>query len=321
MEVFISHASALQYWRLHGKTKGDKRQLISRRRPPTNQQDVFAVHNGHICGLSLPIDTIVSTKEARRWSQVVRPHVFSAVIPDYSLLSIGNGILVSSPEFCFFQLADKLPLIKLIELGFELCGTYSLPEMGSQGEHSVTIKEGKYGVAPLTSTKKLSTFVTHMAGVRGRNKALRALKYITDGSASPMETKLTMLLTLPYMLGGYGFPMPKLNSRVEPAGSAKRATNKSYYSCDLFWADLNLAVEYDSDTYHTGSERIDSDSRRRNTLLSVGVTVIAVTSKQIYSLADFEKAARLIAINMGRRLQYKNPGFTTAQLELRRTLL
>jgi hypothetical protein len=160
-----------------------------------------------------------------------------------------------------------------------------------------------------------------MKGVRGQKQAARALRYIVDGSASPMETVLTMLLTLPPLLGGYRFPLPILNGRIVPGKSAKASSSKSYYSCDLFWPDLDLAVEYDSDHFHTGAERIASDSKRRNSLALIGIVVITVTSRQIRSIVEFEKVARQIAGNMDRRLQVKSPQFLKAQRELRGHLL
>lgn len=248
---------------------------------------------------------------------------------------------MSSPEFCFFQLATKLSLIELIELGFELCGSYSLPRNTTTNKDNAPDK-GKapnencdmnpnantdssqktlFNRTPLSSIKKLLMFTLHMEGVHGRSRALQALRYIVENSASPMETTLVMLLTLPYKLGGYGFPYPKLNSRITPAKAAKGSANKAFYSCDLFWPDKALAVEYDSDAYHTGPERIASDSKRRNSLTSMGIQVITVTNQQIRNTEEFNKVAKQLATGLEKRLQFKNPGFTEARNALRSALL
>jgi very-short-patch-repair endonuclease len=134
-----------------------------------------------------------------------------------------------------------------------------------------------------------------------------------------METILTMILTLPHMQGGYGILAPKLNSRIRLAKTARRNASKSYYVCDLFWPDYDLAVEYDSDEYHTGPDRIANDSKRRNALASVGIMVITVTKKQIGHIGELEKAARLICDNMGRRLQLP-ANFAIKRSVLRREL-
>jgi very-short-patch-repair endonuclease len=160
-----------------------------------------------------------------------------------------------------------------------------------------------------------------MKGVRGQKRAARALRYITDNSASPAETTLTMLLTLPYMLGGYKFPMPHLNTRLNFVGIARRSSSKSYYVCDLYWPDFQLAVEYDSDQFHTGANRIANDSKRRNSLTQLGVIVITVTNDQLRSIKEFANLAGQIAVNMNRELRIKNPKFYEAQRILRKQLL
>jgi len=325
MDIFISHESALEYWRLRGKARDKNEHVLRRKKPPVSPPHPSAFQTSKIQALSLPIDIIVGSPNARRPLPEVRFNVCSSPLPDGSLIGVGDGLIVSSPEFCFFQMASRLSLIKLVELGFELCGSYLLPSRNpliAEGEiNDVSDDKGIYNCKPLTNTKKLSTFVARMAGTHGYKRASRALRFIADNSASPMETILVMLLSLPYKLGGYGLPTPQLNSHIIPGKTIKRNASKTFYSCDLFWPDLNLAVEYDSDQFHTGADRIASDSKRRNALISAGIVVITVTRQQIRNAIEFEKAAKLLASNMDKRLRYKNPGFAKAQRELRSQLL
>lgn len=321
MDIFITHTSALQYWRINGKAQYIRGRRQFRGKLPVRPLDTYTLRKSTVWGLASPIDVMVNTPHARRKSKMVRPHVFCGTFPNNSFIDVGDGLFVASPELCFFQMANELPFIKLIELGFELCGSYSLSETSYSDKEKRVAEKVPYGRSPLTSTKKLQAFVDRMAGVRGRRPALRALRYITDNSASPMETILVMLLILPYRLGGYGLPIPELNSRITPAKTIKRSSSKAFYSCDLFWPDVDLVAEYDSDSYHTGAERIASDSKRRNAITSAGILVITVTNQQIRSIVEFEKVAKLLAINMDKQLRYKNPGFLEAQRKLRGLLL
>ncbi|MCL2825818.1 MAG: endonuclease domain-containing protein [Eggerthellaceae bacterium] len=241
-------------------------------------------------------------------------------MPEGSMISIGDGLYVGSPNLCFLQMANRLAFPKLLELGFELCGTYALPVPGAASEATDASQTSLYNRKPLTSKKSLIAFAEQMAGVSGAKAALKALHSIADSSASPMETILTILLTLPFRYGGYGFPLPEMNAKIRPAKTAKQNSNQSLYICDLYWPDVEVVAEYDSDTYHTGSDRISHDSQKRNSLEAMGVTVVTVTNRQISSIMQFEKVAKQIAVNMGRRMQYENPQFTQAQLQLRRTL-
>jgi len=226
--------------------------------------------------------------------------------------------MVSSPEFCFLQLANQLPLPRLIQLGYELCGKYSIPVRGDLNAP----EKGFYKRDSLTSVNALQAFIDRMPGINGHRMATHALRYILDGSASPMEAKLAILLTLPYKLGGFNLYLPELNYRIVPSKTVKQSASKSFYSCDLYWPDYDLAVEYDSDLCHTGSKRIASDSKKRNTLALMGISVITVTKEQIYSKTELEKVARILANHLDKRLFHlRNPGFAVAHRDLHKLLL
>jgi len=232
-------------------------------------------------------------------------------------MDIGDGLMVSSPEYCFHQMAAQLTLAKLIELGYELCGVYSLP---LENDPDVPAR-GFYNRPPLTSVKKLRCFHESLPSASGCKKAKRALRYILDGSASPMETILAIFLTLPYMLGGFGFDLPDLNKRITLTKAVRREFNVDFLVCDMYWPNERIAVEYDSDQQHTGSDRIASDSKRRNVLFSSGIKVISVTKQQLYSSVELERVARTIAKQMNKRLFSKKSKFYAMHRELKKQLL
>ena len=314
MGIYVSHESALEYWRL----RFDACDINALRRSavlPNSPPDMGLLETGNIGDLSFPLHILLGHANARRMSKAVKQHVFTARIPVDCFVKAGKGLMVSAPEFCFLQMAKELPLIKLIVLGYELCGTYSLPAVITSKE-SIRQQRGFNTRPPLASKKKLETFLACTPGVAGHKNAARALRYIADGAASPMEAKLAILLTMSFKLGGFNFPLPELNSRIIPVKMAKQSSDKTYYCCDLYWPDFGLAVEYDSDFYHTGPERIAGDSKRRNALASMGVKVVTVTNRQIHSVSELEKVARILAGHMGRRLRLPNPDFAVAQREL-----
>jgi len=257
-------------------------------------------------------------------------------------------------------MANYVHIVKLIELGMEFCGYYCLPVTTGEsspttrndnipisagdnlstidtGDNLSTIDIGRkamdvgdnaknndemlYDHPQLTNTKELKTFTSRMIGISGYKKVSRAMRYILDGSASPMETMLVMLLTLPYKLGGYGLPAPELNKRISAGTEIKKRWGKAFYVCDLFWQEVNLAVEYDSDLYHTGAKRIASDSKKRLDLAMLGIDVITVTSIQIRNNTSFNSIAKLIAKKLQKQLQYNDAQFIKAQRNLRDLLL
>jgi very-short-patch-repair endonuclease len=319
----------LEYWRLHHDAVVSD---ASRRKTalPVTVPDSKLLYSAGVDGLSLPLDILLANCDARRRKPSLRQHLHRNVTPAGSLVRINDALLVSSPEFCFLQMANELSLVELLELGYELCGSYALPATADSialatlcidADQPPLFDHGFKQRPPMTSKKKLRDFLAQTPGTKGHKLAKHALRYIVDNAASPMEAKLSILLVLPYRLGGYGFAPPELNARIVPAKSARRSASKSSYRCDLFWPDYDVAVEYDSDQFHTGPSRIASDSKRRNTLSSIGIVTITVTNQQIHSIVEFEKVARQLASSINRRLQFKNPDFFKAQQQLRRQLL
>jgi len=265
-------------------------------------------------GLSMPLHILIGGAHARRVVQGLRCHVGSRQYPYGSFIKMPYGLIVSSPELCFMQMATEFSLIELIVLGYELCGTYRLVRTGK-------LEQSFRNDLPLTNAALLNSYVSKATGQKGRVAAQKAIRFIADNSASPMETILTLLLTLPYRLGGYGFATPLLNYHIEVPGVAGRKTAKLQYYCDLYWPDAKVAVEYDSDAFHALPERIAKDAIRRNALLSIGVTVITVTRKQITNTVELRKIAHALSKLLDKRLQQQMPEFAARHVELRNLLL
>ena len=291
------------------------------RRPPDDSPDSYELKRGKTWGLSLPLDIMVGSLSARRPSKVVRPRVCSKPLPNGSFVDAGGGLYVSSPEFFFFQMALEYPLAKLIELGLELCGSYSMPSIDFADKGQGDSEQALYNLPRLTSKKRLKAFAARMKEWPGHRLASKALQYITNDSASPMETILVILLTLPYRNGGYGLPMPELNGRIVPEKKAKRFLGRSFYRGDLLWRKAGVVAEYNSDLEHTGPERIAMDAIRRSDLDLCGISEVTVTKSQIKNEELFENVAKQLAAKIGKELRYKDPEFSKARNELRRDLL
>ena len=102
-------------------------------------------------------------------------HLCELTLPADAVVS-KNGIMVASPELLFLQLASKLDIHQIILLGLQLL---SHPP----GNPSVAI----------TTKQNLNSFLAKTSGHRGHCKALRAVKFLEDGSASVMESLLSLI--------------------------------------------------------------------------------------------------------------------------------
>ena len=316
MDMLIGYESALKYWRTAGPRflRGyDARQSATRRArraAASKERPALPEGNRRPAGCTLPLEVLVGDPGIRTRTPSVTS-CFWSDLPERSFIDAGNGFLVSTPEFCFLQMANRLSVTQLMMLGYELCGTYVLVDKGPAPRRD----------APLTTVAKLRAFAEGAPNARGRKKALRALRSVLDRSASPMESVLAMLLSLPYSLGGYGLAQPSLNFRVDVPPRFRKLADRTYCACDLCWPEARLAVEYDSRLHHADPERQESDARRRSTLTSLGFTVVTVSRAQAMDSGSFNRLAHQLAKLLGKRLRYVDPGFTHTHLGLRDELL
>lgn len=315
MDVIIGYESALQYWRtvgprfLHGAKERRSATACARKAMRSQEKPRLSEGNRRPAGCTLPVHALVGTTSARVQTKSVLGHRWGS-LPEQSVEAAGEGFFVSTPEFCYLQMASRLSLARLIQLGCELCGTYAQQDTGPAARREVA----------LTSVDGLRAFVEAASHAYGRAKALRALCFVADGAASPMETVLMLLLCLPYRLGGYGIEQPQINYHVTVPNRRRKLADRTYCECDLCWPGSNLAVEYDSVLYHLDPDRQESDARRRGTLVSLGFTVLTVSRKQVVDGGAFNRLAHQIANLTGKRLRYVDPGFTRAHLALREEL-
>jgi len=338
MKWIISHQSALEFWRSASASNALAEKRLHTAVLPNELLDTNQLKGENYWGLPLPVHVLVGSDNARKASRSLRCHISSGKFPAGSFIQTPSGFIVSSPELCFLQMAGELALTDLVLLGYEFCGGYRLDGKNASGR-------GFRDDQPLTSVAGLASYTAKAAGLKGRKNALRALRHIANGSASPMETVLTMMLTLPYRLGGYGLSLPRLNCLIDTtantgksagksAGKAagkstgkaagkstgKSASNVKYYG-DLYWPEKQVDVEYDSDVYHTGSDRIAKDAVRRNALTGAGVKVVTVSRMQITDTARLREFAEILAGLLGKRLQYPKKEFDHLHKKLRLQIL
>lgn len=309
MKPVISHISALEYWRSIRVGARSFKSVISPAPLLSIPPCAESFDEPGAFWLSQPLHVLVGSDEVRRNSRDVVSHIWKGDLPKGAILDTHNSFYVCSPEFTFEQVATMVQIPKLIEVGYDFCGTYDLSG------------EDIRSCSPLTSVEKLATFISEAEGMYGKRNASRALRYVMENSASPRETNLTMLLCLPHSLGGYNIDKPILNARIDLNKKAAAIAEKNYCVADLFWPDAKLVVEYDSDAYHGETKRISRDSMRRTALEAMGYSVIPVTNDQMCHVERFHVIALRIASIVGKRMRYKEPAFREARSELRKLLL
>ena len=150
--------------------------------------------------LEQPAHLLVSRVSQCRSTSAFTVRVCKTILHGRPLHRLGNGAYASAAPLVFVHIAaQETSMIALLELGYELCGSYQTRRTGTSSA---------YQVEPLSSIHALADFATRNPSLRGATKAAKTLRYLADNSASPRETKKAILLGLPMMYGGYGLGIP-----------------------------------------------------------------------------------------------------------------
>ena len=208
MSIYLSHRSAFEYWRANDPLPNlgpARARPLPGERPSKSEVDALDVRRFGVS--AAPVHVAVAGANDRSQAKGLTCHVLSEPVRPGAFPRVEEGLYVASPEQAFMDMSVELPLVELVRFGYLLCGTYVF-DSGGGG-----FRRRLHG-SP-TTVEALRERAEGARGERGVNRATRALRYVANGSASPMETNLAMALCLPRMLGGYGFELPQLNARIE----------------------------------------------------------------------------------------------------------
>lgn len=307
MDYYLGHTTALRYLRKLRFLDPNKRcRSAPKARMVPNAEELRRKTN-----LEGPINVIVADAASRSRANQIESRIWHGPTGGYSFFKAKESILVSCPEACLTQLAADFNVIHLMKIGFELCGTYRLDPSSEVG-----FRKAK----PLCSSASFRRFVSKMPPSDGLKNARRAASFIKDGSASPMETCLALMLGLPTSLGGYGLGMPEMNTAISAPAGTRTLMSYHQYHCDLYWPDEQVAVEYNSRQFHLNEQAVARDSSRMNDLAAYGITALSVTRQQIANPREMDSVAQLVAKAMKRRLRYSRKGYGQLKQQLRREL-
>lgn len=281
---------------------------------------IAAIHAARVeleaLGVSLgpdsTLDVLVQSVRDKRNDEQTRFLVWDRDVPARAIVRLAPKVFVVSVEFCAFEAAKEMDELELIEYYFELCSTYALPEGG--GDYLDRPR-------PLTTVARLRTFFLSIPkGCHGRTKALRALRSVRDGARSPMETAMTMPMTVRKALGGLQIRDLEMNRRVELSDQARAYTRRSYVVCDVHIRRGNQDVEYQG-ARHDEELQQAIDNERRHALQAMGFTIVEVNKEQLFNPVSFRRLMATIAGNAHIDLGGYPEGFAGRQEELRRFVI
>lgn len=214
-----------------------------------------------------------------------------------------DGIMVSSPELLFLEFASSLSIHRLILLGLQLCS--HSPGLPSRA---------------ITTKKKLNTFLSKAAGHRGHRKAIQAMKYVENGSASVMESIAFMILTLPHSFGGYGLSGAVFNYEIKLNSEARIRLGQNRCFADLYYKQAKLAVEYESFAFHNKPLEQGKDLIRSAVLERQGIGLMRLSTIQLYNSEACKDFAYNLAARLKTRIRIYSKRFPEMHMLLRELL-
>ncbi len=283
-----------------------------------------------------PIHLGVPLKSGRSVRSNLVRHAFNpSLIPSHTL-SITDSLRIVDPMLCLMQAASWMSFWELIEFGYELCGEYhgldllrpSIAPCAATNRNStpahlpdrnmVPIPYAPYGHSTRGPTTEKQTDSTvkgpfrSLIGIddieralagelkrhRGSARLQYALRFIHEGSRSPMESGLAMLVCLPQSEGGLGIEDIEMNHRVYVSGGAKALTKSPYFEIDVYRKGSQRGTEYDGRDHVTDAQR-EHDAERRNTLEEMGYSYKVLTAGQFSNQLSLHRAMNAVARSFG----------------------
>lgn len=199
----------------------------------------------------------------------------------------------SSLPLAYMQVANKYNEIEHIYLGMQ-------------------IVSGEGGRPPLCKLEELEACALDLKRHRGRQKVLKNIKFLEEGSRSPMESLLYMLLRLPVYLGGCGFDDLVLNHKI------KTSAGKTYFA-DIFWEEFKLVIEYQGER-HLEKARSRSDRIRKRNLEADGYTVIEVWKQDVFNLELYKQLIMKISRHTGHYVRIRTSKYVESFAMIREIL-
>ncbi len=280
MDKYLSHRSAAAEW---------------------NIPFIGAVFGNDTPGSAEPHITVCD-HNARFSNNGRRVHSCGLALPSGAVI-FKDSKTVASPELLFLELANELSIHRLILLGLQLC---SHPA-GSPSK-------------AVTTRRKLISFLEKTSGHRGHRKALRAIKYVENGSASIMESLSYMILALPCDLGGYGLDGAVFGYKFRLNVEEKRRLNQNRCFVDMYYKLAKVAVEYESFTHHSSPAEQGKDAIRSEILRKHGVKVMHLSTIQLYDKDACRDFARNLSVNINNRIRIRSSRFEEMHMLLRELL-
>lgn len=290
MNLFITFPSAYEFW-MHQSAKQGKPILLPSTEIISDKDHLLFAANS--LSLKPPLHVAIPKSKRHIRTPELYSHVMPKKLPIGSIVQIAAEVYVSSPELCYLQAAQNLPLASIVEIANNLCGAYYIDK---------TTKFNQKKRIPLTNIENIATYLKNAAGLYGVEKARNALRFATNNSYSPYESRIAANSVLPMHFGGYHNHKAELNYKIDLTPDAKQILRQDECICDFVWPEFRLVLEYDSNKSHLEIKQHYKDKNRQNAITLSGYQLISATSQDFDNFRNAEKLFLLVRKSLGLRI-------------------
>lgn len=266
MHEFISHRSAAFAWNV------------------PSVETVLGLERSALTDVEL---TTFDCKRNRRRKGCTIRYMNGQYLPDNAVVEI-DGVRIAAPPLLFLQMAQILPLKKLILFGIQLC--LEVPNSGNQ---------------PLCTLAELKDFIGQVQHIKGIKKARRALKYIKDKSASITESSAYMETAMPHALGGLNIREMVFNQKVQFGRDKDPELRQNKCYIDLYIPSAKLGIEYMSKD-HDNPKRQAADWAKRRELEKMGYEIIWIKYADLINPKKLHDFKELLRTKLGKKKPRKH---------------
>lgn len=267
------------------------------------------------------VEVLVSSEARRYASATVTFHCWNGHLPAGALWYLPTlskpgtlRVYTVSPALHLVLRSRELDVAASALLAMELCGCYEWNPL----------EPGKLRRRrePLITVERLRRFVSHVEPHRhGINRAKRAADLAMDRSFSPRESALALFLTMGTRAGGMGFEKPALNRPVEVPFRHRTLLRHGEMRFDMAWPKARMAVEYDSEAFHSDERQQAIDKDRAVVARALGYTVLPVTTASVRSVQAMEPLVTSLSLVLKGRTPWPiGPATMEKRVKLRESL-
>lgn len=252
----------------------------------------------------IAVRALVGRQQDRRHGDSLATRLWTGPFFDGALCRVitedDEDLYVVSPAFHIVLRCLELPFPAALMVAMEFCGTYELRP---------TLETG-FAKRPraLCHGEEIRRAIRHIDERRAAGSQLKGIRTarmvaqeVIDGSASPRESGLAAVLSVPKRQGGAGLGGLVLNYERELTGAAGAfLPGQRHLIYDLFWPDSRLGLEYDSSTWHTEDGARDKDGRRRLAADAMGDELLSVSPTLCRRPAIVDELVETVASKLGR---------------------